>query len=240
MSSGDIVRFSSEVMSARRSGADIFYGIGGPDEVREGTITSSPGPISSIARARCRAAVQLVIARACFAPILPAKLFSSSVVLSPIEIHLTEALYYCVFFFLSKVQIKERYFIGHNLLHSRSDIIYVGFIVLHVVFEPGYRSFSLPRGCVLAPSRQLFCLGAVTQQSFDFAFAWSYSLVVYLYLSSLFMRLAISCARSFMDISLFEPRFITLLPCSSHEDLRGRSLAGVEDVVHVSCGFKIA
>src|SRR5574341_1321612 len=54
-------------------------------KVRLGTITSSPGRTPAPKRAKCKAAVPLDTARACFTPTNLAKRFSNSEVTSPME-----------------------------------------------------------------------------------------------------------------------------------------------------------
>src|SRR5437762_327696 len=55
--------------------------------VNDGTITSSPGPMPAVARARCRPVVQDVVAMPCFAPTYDATAFSNSATFGPWVTH---------------------------------------------------------------------------------------------------------------------------------------------------------
>src|SRR3982074_2811628 len=55
--------------------------------VKDGTITSSPGPMPAVASARCRPVVHDVVAMPCFAPTYDATAFSNSATLGPWVTH---------------------------------------------------------------------------------------------------------------------------------------------------------
>src|SRR2546430_17266212 len=55
--------------------------------VNDGTMTSSPGPMPAVARARCRPVVQDVVAMPCFAPTYAATAFSNSATFGPWVTH---------------------------------------------------------------------------------------------------------------------------------------------------------